>query len=101
MAFSFWRISNRSAILQRAILENPMPQIQLLTMPTGDAALIINNTLVASSDPDCGDPSLDSLATNLAEALTVNVTFVNIDYPENADWSWSQVLATVPSPAPF
>lgn len=78
-----------------------MPQIQLLTMPTNDAALVINNTLVASSDPDCGDPSLDSLAARLAEALSVNIAYVNVDYPANADWSWSQVLATVPSPAPF
>lgn len=78
-----------------------MSQIQLVTMPTGDAALVINDTLVASSDPECGDPPLGSLADRLAGALNGNVNYVNIDYPTNADWSWSEVLATVPSPAPF
>lgn len=70
--------------------------IQLITLASGECALVVNDEVVASGDPD-GVFDLNDLASNLAKALSLPITRLTIDPPTDSDWSWEDVLELIPS----
>lgn len=68
--------------------------ITVLRLDCGDAALVVNQTLVGTADPDYENPaSLEGLAERLAGALTAPLAILALPTPPEADWNWDAVLA--------
>lgn len=69
--------------------------LQHITLPSGDAALVVNNVIVLAADPCCGeDPStVESAAENLALALGEPLMRLSLDQPHDEAWTWEDIVA--------
>ncbi|NEX60070.1 hypothetical protein [Noviherbaspirillum galbum] len=76
----------------------PQPAVQMVVMPSQDQALLVHGDIIGTRDPDYGDPDLHDLADRLAKAMKTTVVHTAIDMPENHDWTWGAVIASLQDP---
>lgn len=66
--------------------------IQLVTVKTGDQAVIINGNIIAKFDPQIENTNLCDLVENISTSLKVPFEVVEMDAPLDSDWGWNDIL---------
>lgn len=67
-----------------------------IILSSGDAALVVNDVLVMTTDPAFEDPSdLETVAEKLSEALEHPLQRIERQVPAMNDWSWDDVLEEI------
>ncbi len=70
--------------------------IQYVFLPGGDCALIVNDLLVMTADPDFESTKLvESTAERLSEALDVALQRIAMPWPSDAEWNWDEILESM------
>lgn len=75
------------------------PEIILVELRNGDAAIFLNSEVVYALEAENTGPCAIVTANNIAEALGVEVLAVEMDVPADGDWNWGDVYELVPSVA--
>lgn len=74
-----------------------MAALTLVTMTTGDVGLIVNQTVVMTSDPVFPeDGNVAEVAARLAQVLGVPLETIGTEPPRDSDWTWEDVVETIP-----
>ena len=72
------------------------PELILVELSNGDAAVFLNEWVVCSLDGgDRGTPPA-SVANCLANALRIDLLSIVMDVPSDDDWNWDDVLEILP-----
>jgi hypothetical protein len=67
--------------------------IELIKLSTGDAALVVNDSLVMAVDPVLDDVRrVESVAQNLSGALYEVLVRVEMSTPEEDGWTWEELI---------
>lgn len=71
----------------------------LITLDSGDNALIVNRQLVATSEPGFENPSyLETLAEKLATASQSSLSVRRLPVPASPEWTWENVVTSLAIP---
>jgi hypothetical protein len=66
--------------------------IQLVTIQAGDQAIIINNKIVATFDPQFETDNLCDLVEKISLSLKVPFEVMEMATPLDSDWCWDDIL---------
>lgn len=67
--------------------------LEFIKLSSGDAALVVNDTLVMAGDPALDDVGyVETVAENLSGALNEALVRVEMTTPEADDWTWEGLI---------
>lgn len=72
--------------------------VELVRLTSGDTGLFVNGEKIVTAGPDIESASVvEEAATNLADALNLTLTVIEMPPPPMGDWNWEDIQETLPS----